>query len=321
MYFDFDDRYADVEPVGRAINLRDGVGVSVLVHAIIVAVLLYAPLFISFPQPAEESDIVQLQQTPPPRDEPRFVFVEPLVDTRAERAPERAEMSDMDRRARSVERPPALENPLPFARGNSAERVEARPEERARGRGLAETPAPDAPPAVETPPAPAPDDTAREGRLAMQQPPRQATPPPGGQLGDALRNLQRYVDGESFDNQRGGTQEFGPAIQFDTKGVEFGPWIRRFVAQVKRNWFVPYAAMSLRGRVVITFNVHRNGAITDVTVIGPSAVESFNLAARNALLASNPTAPLPPEYPDDKAFFTVTFFYNESPDGRPPQGQ
>jgi hypothetical protein len=50
-------------------------------------------------------------------------------------------------------------------------------------------------------------------------------------------------------------------------------------------------------------------------------VDSFNLAARNALLASNPTEPLPPEYPDDRAFFTVTFFYTESPDARPSQPQ
>ena len=28
---------------------------------------------------------------------------------------------------------------------------------------------------------------------------------------------------------------------------------------------------------------------------------------------SNPTEPLPPEYPSEKAFFTVTFYYNESP--------
>ena len=76
--------------------------------------------------------------------------------------------------------------------------------------------------------------------------------------------------------------------------MEFGPWIRRFISQVRRNWFVPYAAMSMRGRVVITFNVHRNGAITDVTVIRPSEIDSFNTAAVNALLASNPTAPLPP---------------------------
>jgi hypothetical protein len=33
-------------------------------------------------------------------------------------------------------------------------------------------------------------------------------------------------------------------------------------------------------------------------------------------VASNPTEPLPSEYPTEKAFFTVTFFYNE----RPPEG-
>jgi TonB family protein len=71
--------------------------------------------------------------------------------------------------------------------------------------------------------------------------------------------------------------------------------------------------MSMRGRVVITFNVHKNGFITDLAVIGPSPVEAFNQAAYGALASSNPTAPLPPEYPADKAFFTVTFFYNEDP--------
>jgi hypothetical protein len=59
--------------------------------------------------------------------------------------------------------------------------------------------------------------------------------------------------------------------------------------------------------------VHKNGAITDLTVIGPSSVDGFNNAAFNALAASNPTQALPPEYPSDKAFFTVTFYYNEPP--------
>jgi TonB family protein len=140
---------------------------------------------------------------------------------------------------------------------------------------------------------------------------RSATP--GGSLGDALRNLQRYTQNESFDNQSGGGGQFGPEIQFDTKGVEFGPWIRRFVAQVKRNWFIPYAAMSMKGHVVITFNVHKDGSITDLNVVGPCPIDAFNSAAFGALSASNPTQALPPEYPSDKAFFTVTFFYNESP--------
>jgi len=82
---------------------------------------------------------------------------------------------------------------------------------------------------------------------------------------------------------------------------------------VKRNWFVPYAAMSLKGHVVITFNVHKDGRITDLQVLRPSDVSAFNNAALNALATSNPTMALPPEYPSDKAFFTVTFYYNESP--------
>jgi TonB family protein len=70
----------------------------------------------------------------------------------------------------------------------------------------------------------------------------------------------------------------------------------------------------MRVHVVVTFIVHMDGRITDVSVVKPSSVDAFTLSARNAILTSNPTVPLPPEYPDDKAFFTVTFFFNESPD-------
>ena len=115
--------------------------------------------------------------------------------------------------------------------------------------------------------------------------------------------------------QGGGDQDFAPAIQFDTKGVEFGPWLRRFIAQIRRNWFVPQSAMMLKGHVVITFFVGKDGRITELKVLRPSAYESFNNSAFGALAASNPTQPLPPEYPDDRAFFTVTFYFNEDPGG------
>jgi TonB family protein len=106
-----------------------------------------------------------------------------------------------------------------------------------------------------------------------------------------------------------------PEIQFDARGAEFGPWIRRFIMQTKRNWFVPYGVMSLNGHVVITFNVHKDGSLTDATVTGPSPVEEFNHAAIGAIAVSSPTLPLPAAYPDDKAHFTVTFFHNEAPPG------
>ena len=309
MYFDFDDRYRDIEPVGSAINRRDGVAIAIVFHAVIVALLLFAPQYIQQFLPAQPVQPPPEQQAR--REQPTFVFVQPRVELPATKKPDRVEMSDLDRSARSPDQTaPKLENPLPMAKGNSTERTEAAPEEKMKGQGPAPQPAPPAPQPVETPTV----NDQRQADMAMMQRP-QVQPPAGGQLGDALRNLQKYVQNESFSNQRGNTQDFGP-LQFDTKGVEFGPWIRRFVSQVKRNWFVPMAAMTMRGRVVITFFVHKSGALTDVTVVRPSEIESFNTAAVNALLASNPTTPLPPEYPDEKAFFTVTFYYNENPAGQ-----
>lgn len=310
MYIDFEGRYEDHEPIGGSIRRWDGVLLSVGVHVLAFLAFLFAPALPIFaPDP---NKVEAVQPVEPPQDRPRFVFVQPRLDMEAPKPPERPEASDKNRIARSLEPPREATNPLPFNRGNSAERMEASPEERAAGKGVAPQPSvePPAPDIVSRLPEPLPQQ-----RAEVPMPQQRPQPQQGGSLGEALKNLQRYVDQESFNNDKGQVQNLGP-LQFDTKGVEFGPWIRRFVAQVRRNWFVPYAAMSLRGRVVLTFNVHRNGALTDVQVVQPSSIESFNTAAMNALVASNPTEPLPPEYPADKAFFTVTFYYNESPGGR-----
>ena len=112
-----------------------------------------------------------------------------------------------------------------------------------------------------------------------------------------------------------GEGQSGDSIQFDTLGVEFGPWVRRFLAQVRRSWIVPYAAMSLRGHVSVSFNVHKDGTITDILVVGPSKVEAFNTSSLNAIAASSPVQPLPAEYPEEKAPITITFYFN----GTPPQ--
>jgi TonB family protein len=314
MYFDFDDRYETVEGVGSAISRREGIVLSVVVHGLILVVLLFAPQLAWFQRAPDE-----VRQEPPRRERdsnaPRFVVVEPLRDVPAPAPPPKAELSDMDRLARAPEIAERPENPLPFSRGRSPDRVETAPELRARGTGPDPEPSPPAPerPAEErVATAESPDAPPAPDRADAQRPPQPARPA-GGALGEALRDLQRYVQREAMNNPRGGVQEFGPDIQFDTKGVEFGPWIRRFIAQVKRNWIIPNSALAMRGRVVIQFNVHRDGALTDLAIVRPSEIDSFNRAAFNALTMSNPTTPLPPEYPDNKAFFTVTFFYNDSP--------
>ena len=324
MYFDFEDYHPDIIPVGRALTRLEVVLLSIIFHLVMVIVILLAPrywpdLFVptSKPTPLVLADA--------PREQPRFVFVQPRVERPVPKPPPNAEASDLNREARSPLQAPKPTNNMPFNRGNTPERMD-QPAERpqvARGRGP--EPEPSQMARNNQPNQPQPDSSVpkmSESSSALQLPTTRSNQPSGtangrssvsgGALGDAFRNLQRYVQNEQFDNQGGGGQ-FGPEIQFDTKGVEFGPWIRRFIALVKRNWFIPYAAMSMKGHVVITFNIHKDGAITDLNVVGPSGVEAFNNAAFGALSASNPTQPLPPEYPADKAFFTVTFFYNEQP--------
>jgi len=315
MYFDFDDDRPDITPVGSAISWREGVLISIILHLLLVILAIAAPDLPIFNQP------VRRQQALVEPDEPpmRFVFVAPRADVLSPTPPERPEFSDEDRTARAPERAKEPTNPLPFSQGDTSERVERAERQVARGEG----PVPDFAAEREVP-EPAPRELELEDRLdAPPVPPpaenRAANAqrgPAGGSLGEALRNLDRYVQNSQFDNQGGGTSTFGSFLQFDTRGVDFGRWVLRFKAQVERNWYplIPQAAMlSFSGRVVLTLHVHKDGSITDLAVVGPSNVDGFNHAAYGALASSNPTVPLPPEYPAEKAFFTVTFFYNERP--------
>ena len=307
IHFDLDDRYQDENVVGSAIARREGVFLSVVFHGLLLAALIYAPQ-IAFlrltPEDLERRRAEIQQQLEDERQQRTFVFVQPRLDMLAEQSPERGELSDEDRLAQTLEDAITPENPLPFSLGDSFERVEAEVPELARG--AEEPPQPEPEPEMEVARVVPPSDTGF--RRPMETPPSIT-----GSLGEALRDLQRYVQNETFDNPRGNNDRPGATIQFDTKGVEFGPWLRRFVAQVRRNWFVPQAAMVMSGHVVLQFNIHRDGTITDLVVVQPSSIDAFNNAAYGAIVTSNPTAPLPPEYPSEQALFTVTFYYNEEP--------
>jgi TonB family protein len=315
MYFDLDDNRPDTPTIASPLSRREGVLLSIVIHLLFVIAILVAPQ-LPFVQQLQQQRLEareqeRLRQLEEARQNARFVFVQPRVDLRAPTPPEIAELSDLDRRRQTVERAPNPTNLMPFSRGDSPERVESA------------APAKPSPESSQTEPAQPAPDPARQGlRLPdslsglerSTENGRAAQGPSTGVIADAIRNVQRYVEKEGFRNPQGGAdQQLNQSIQFDTKGVEFGPWIRRFVAQIRRNWNVPQAAMILRGHVIITFNVHKDGRITDLQIVKPSAVDGFNTSAFGALASSNPTYPLPPEYPDDKAFFTVTFYYNEYP--------
>jgi TonB family protein len=296
---DVDGRLHEIDGVGSAISRREAVLLSLLVHALFTIGMLVAPEMPWLHAVAQPQAAAVAQ---PPEPLP-FMMVEAMP--RKVPPPERPRVaSDMDRRASSPERAVNPTNPDPVSTGNSADMLDGTPAP------LPREAAPSAAAAAPSPPAPAPSAPAASGAPAMARPSATAA---STSLGDSLRNIDQLIKRERFDNPTGGPNANDPAISFDSKGVDFGPWLARFVAQVKRNWLIPYAALTMKGRVVVTFNVHRNGRISDLKILQGSDISAFNTAAFQALVLSNPTLALPEGYPDDVCEFKVTFFYNERP--------
>jgi len=281
MYLDLEDYRPDTPRVNRAISVREGILMSLLAHAIGIIIWLLMP-----PAPAQRSPLDSLSEDAPIR------FVQMVPPQMPEIAKPRVEQRQKDREA-------SLPDPVPKP-DTQPDKVTGPPTDKPVVPDVPSTAAPTSAPTT------VPDIASKITADAA------STQKPSSTLGNSLRNLQQFLQTQNFDSQTGDQTDKNADIQFDSKGIDFNPWLRRFVAQIKRNWFVPQAAMLQRGHVVIQFYVLRNGTIADIKIVQSSGILPFDTAAFNSLKLSNPTIALPPEYPDDKAFFTVTFHYNES---------
>ena len=295
--FDFDDRHRD-EPSDRGMPWFARVLIADLAFNVIFGIVVVPWLIILaliWPDPK--------QAVVPREEETPLVFLQP------EEIP----------KILLRERPPAVAE-KPVVRPEIVLPGNTRPFEPGPPPVEAPSPTPTTPePApAEASPGPQPEPQLARNASPIAAPPRieePVTPRVGGGLRDALKNFDRYASAtQTGANPLGGaTDSHDPDFDFDRKGVDFGPWLRRFVSQVRRNWFVPLSAQTFRGRVVVTMIIHRDGRITELHVVKPSNEDSFNLSSYNALRGSNPTEPLPVEYPDRSMRMTVTFYYNEPP--------
>jgi TonB family protein len=292
MYLDFQDHRPDTPHLPRSLTRLEQVLLVVVGYLIIVVTYLVVPASVWQSAPAQPL-------LPPPEQMTRLVHIEPLVDRPA--PPKKpSDLSDLDRRTTTIERAPKPENDAPRSRGNTPEKVESAPPEESKSANAAS--APPTSTSMNTPNV--------TTKVAPDAPPAESGPEPGV-VGKALRNLQSYLHDQTFDNPQGGAPDQGPDIQFDSKGIDFGAWLRRFRAQVYHNWLIPQAAEVMHGHVVLQLNIHRDGSMTEIRVAQSSGIPAFDIAAFNALKSSNPTVALPPGYPLEAAAFTVTFYYNE----------
>jgi TonB family protein len=127
---------------------------------------------------------------------------------------------------------------------------------------------------------------------------------------------------ESLDlGQNGGEKGFakdGP-ISFESSWYDWGEYAESMVSRIRVNWYnnMPQIIRTgLRGVVFIRITIHRDGRISDVTILSSSSVPPYDFAAKKAIELSSPLNPLPKDFPNDTERVTFGFFYNQEPPNR-----
>jgi TonB family protein len=131
-------------------------------------------------------------------------------------------------------------------------------------------------------------------------------------------------NGEGFDlgqaagGEKGYTAEAGP-LSFETQWFDWGDYAESMVSKIRINWYgiMPdLIKTGLKGVVTIRFTIHRDGHITDITILKSSGVPPYDNAAQKALEASSPLKALPADFPKDSERVTAMFYYNMEIPGR-----
>lgn len=270
----------------------------------------------------------------------KFIYVR---DTNPSKEPplDRSRVSDMQRRGASPDGGRG-KSPDPTSFGNSGMR-----EPGGMGR-TGPTPRPARPPSppggATSPPRPSADpsqgkgvrkdpaaqpETPGVGKLSLPAPggaspeaPRAASrglpPQPQGMgVGGQLQQLYMGTMQGGYNNPNASRLNAG-AVSFDTAGWDLGPYARQVQERVQSNWRIPEVQEVLRqkGWVAIHFVVHRDGRVTDLAVLRPSGIPSYDQSALNALKSSDPLPPLPDVVTVPQINGTFRFFYNMPiPDG------
>jgi protein TonB len=146
----------------------------------------------------------------------------------------------------------------------------------------------------------------RPSRVLEDETPPPPNAVPYGQGGAPAMPYSEFTMGSS-----GATAVMGFS---GTAGGDFGgrfPWYVDAVRnRVSSNWLQSTVEPSVRfaPRAVVTFDILRNGAVTNVQILSSSGNASVNNSVVRAILSSNPVNPLPNEYGGAKV--SVEFWFD-----------
>jgi len=93
-------------------------------------------------------------------------------------------------------------------------------------------------------------------------------------------------------------------------GDRYGWYVGAVRNRVSTNWLLAMISPTIMTapRVYVTFDILRDGTVTNVRTVQSSGIPEVDRSALRAVLASNPLGPLPPDYRGDKV--SVEFYFD-----------
>ncbi|MBZ5516598.1 MAG: TonB family protein [Acidobacteriia bacterium] len=93
-------------------------------------------------------------------------------------------------------------------------------------------------------------------------------------------------------------------------GDRYGWYVAAVRNRISSNWLLSVISPSIltAPRVYVTFDVLRDGTVTNVRITQSSSIPEVDRSALRAVLASNPLGPLPPDYAGNKV--SVEFYFD-----------
>lgn len=121
----------------------------------------------------------------------------------------------------------------------------------------------------------------------------------------------------------GGNQEGNVEILSDTKGVDFRPYLKVVLHDVRENWYhlIPECAEMMKGKLAIEFAITKDGKLADMKLVARSHSVLLDRAAWGSITASNPFRPLPSEFTGSYLALRIRFYYNPNLDGPDSSGE
>jgi len=113
-----------------------------------------------------------------------------------------------------------------------------------------------------------------------------------------------------------GKQVGGVDILSDTQGVDFGPYLKEVLVEVRKNWYrlIPASAATKKGKLAIEFAITKDGKIADMRLVATAGDTTLDRAAWGGITACNPLKPLPEKFTGQFLALRMRFYYNPDKD-------